>query len=177
MFSIMCLTRAKLTTPVAGHPKNFLFQETLAHPVLVHSFLTVAYKVCRNDEYRCLFHENMTLGYIGKGIQMLNTLSASDREASACALTWSIIRLATVKVIQHSIALADCANDAWLQINEGQLETSINHLNALALISPDMTVWDNHTFGQHFQTTTARYPPLHLALQTPFTDSLFEACC
>ena len=140
-----------------------MFSATLSHPVLVHSFLTVAYKVCRNDEYRCLFHENMTLSYIGKGIQQLHTLRASDREALACALTWSIIRLATVKVIEKpTLGINDHpAKQIRCQINEGQLETSINHLNALALISPDMTVWNGHMFGQHFQTTTARYiaPP------------------
>lgn len=75
-----------------------MFQATLSQPVLVHSFLTVAYKVCRRDEYRSLFHENMTLGHIGKGILQLNTIKKSDREDLACALTWSIIRLATVKV-------------------------------------------------------------------------------
>lgn len=81
------------------HPKHVLYQQTLAHPVLVHSFLTILYKVCRADEYRCLFHENMTLGYISQGIQKLGTLDVHDRLALACALTWSIIRLATVKVI------------------------------------------------------------------------------
>lgn len=75
-----------------------MFQVTFGHPVLVHSFLTVAYKVCRKDEYRSLFHENMTLGLIGEGIQQLHKLHSTDRQSLACALTWSIIRLATVKV-------------------------------------------------------------------------------
>ncbi|SMQ51798.1 unnamed protein product [Zymoseptoria tritici ST99CH_3D7] len=119
------------------HAKELLFRETMSQPILVHSFLAIANHIWRRDEWKSMWHENVAISHMRNGLAIVNTLNPQDRTPLARALTWAIIRLATIK------------------INQGQLETSISHLNALALIAPDMTEWEGTPFGGHFQTATA----------------------
>jgi hypothetical protein len=46
-----------------------------------------------------MFHENVTMSHVRTGLQKVNTLSPQKRLPLAGALTWAIIRLATIKVL------------------------------------------------------------------------------
>lgn len=107
----------------------------MCHPVLAHSFLAMANTVWRDDARQRALHENQTFVAVHDGLPQLSTLSGIERSDLACALTWAIIRLATIKV------------------NQGQLETSLQHLNALHFIPWED--WQNSRFATHFQSAIA----------------------
>lgn len=85
-----------------------------------------------------MVHECKTMELVASGISQLDKLKGDERRDAACALVWAMIRLATIKV------------------NQGQLDTSLNHLNALALVSPTLKDWESHRFSLHLQCTIAR---------------------
>ncbi|KAF2206409.1 hypothetical protein CERZMDRAFT_53188 [Cercospora zeae-maydis SCOH1-5] len=114
---------------------TYLFKETMWSPVLAHSFLAIANHVWAQDEARSILHEDQTMMHISQGLPQLDRLAPEARSEMACALMWSIIRLATMKV------------------NSGQLDASMMHLNALALI--DREDWEHGKFAPHFQSAMA----------------------
>lgn len=99
----------------------------------------MAYHICRRDELKTMVHESKTMGLIASGITQLGKLEGEQRRDAACALIWAMVRLATIKV------------------NQGQLETSLDHLNALVLVSPTLKDWEGHRFALHLQSAIARY--------------------
>ncbi|KAI5363794.1 hypothetical protein Slin14017_G057580 [Septoria linicola] len=115
--------------------RELMFKETMWSPALTHSYLAIANQVWSQDEARSIVHEDQTMVHIAQGLPQLDTLGTEARSQLACALMWSIIRLATLKV------------------NSGQLDASMHHLNALALIGRED--WENSRFAPHFQSATA----------------------
>lgn len=99
----------------------------------------MAYHICRQDEVRTMVHESKTMELVASGIGHLSKFKGEQRRDAACALIWAMIRLATIKV------------------NQGQLETSLNHINALVLVSPTLKDWEGHKFAAHLQSAIARY--------------------
>ncbi|GIZ48562.1 hypothetical protein CKM354_001161600 [Cercospora kikuchii] len=114
---------------------TYLFKETMWSPVLAHSFLAIANHVWAQDEARSILHEDQTMMHISQQLPQLDRLAPEARSEMACALMWSIIRLATMKV------------------NSGQLDESMMHLNALALI--DREDWEHSKFAPHYQSAMA----------------------
>lgn len=45
-----------------------------------------------------MWHENVAISHMRNGLAIVNTLNPQDRTPLARALTWAIIRLATIKV-------------------------------------------------------------------------------
>ena len=119
------------------HPKSMLFHETIQNPILAYSFLAVAYNICRGDNVRSMHYESKCMQYVANEVGRIANSVNSDRQTDICNLLWAICRLATTKV------------------NQGQLETSLNHLNAVALVSPTMTDWDGSEYGAHLRACVA----------------------
>ncbi|KAF7192768.1 hypothetical protein HII31_05909 [Pseudocercospora fuligena] len=119
------------------HAKATMFNENAVNPALVHSFLAIANQVWKNDEVKSQYHENKTIVQISKDLPKLNALTGHDRIEAVGALMWAIIRLCTIKV------------------NQGRLEESLVHLNALATISPTMEEWRTSKFAPHFESAIA----------------------
>ncbi|KAK4498229.1 hypothetical protein PRZ48_010886 [Zasmidium cellare] len=120
-----------------NNTKSLIFQETVSNPVLIQSCLAMAYHICHQDEVRTMVHESKTMELVASGINQLDKYKGDQRRDQACALIWAMIRLATIKV------------------NQGQLETSLNHLNALVLVSPTLRDWEGHNFALHLQAAIA----------------------
>ena len=145
-------------------PPELLWKVSMDQPALVHSFMAIANHVWKQDEARSIVHEDLTMMHVAKGLPQLDTLGTVQRKALACALVWAIMRLATMKV------------------NSGQLDVSMYHLNALALI--DREDWEDSKFAPHFQAAIASLllanfhqagkvkPLLHLPFGPMTTDAV-----